>query len=1544
MDKQTLKLLLIEDNPDDELLILRELERGGFTVSHTRVETEKELKQALNPGGWDAVITDYNLPNFSGPEALEVFKRHQLDIPFIVVSGQVGEETAVDTMKAGAHDYIPKDNLARLIPAIKRELKDADNRRLKKRIEMDLKESEKRYRALWNKAPAAYHILDRHGIIKAVNQTELDMFGYSREEMVGRPIFEFVQPEQRADAQARFQRKLAGENLARSKERIYLTKGGKEVYVSIDDILEYDSNSRVSGVRSTMYDITQRVRAEKALKASQAALIQAQHIAQLGNWDWNIGKNTLAWSDETYRIFGLNPQRFTVTYEAFLNCIHPDDLKAVTAAINEALNKKSQLGVEYRIIQPGGSERIIRLKGELQIGAEGAAKRMFGTVQNITKEKAEERFRQARGDLLKLLSESFSRRQYLNAVLELVKEWSGCANAGIRILNENREVPYEVYYGFDRNFWQSEGCLNADSDQCACTRVITGNLEPQDKLAATTFGSFRSNNTLQFFKGLSDTERRRYRGTCLEYNYASLAVIPIKYGHKILGAIHMADNREGLATEKTVRFIEELSPLIGEAINKFEIQDELKRNYESQGVLSEILGVSLERISLTEALNKIILRLISVPWIALEAKAGVWLISDNPGGLVLTAERGLPVDLKKRCRHIKNGECLCGRAAATGQLQYAREIDAQHEIRHEGMEAHGHYCVPIIAENKVIGVMNFYVRAGHDYSKRKADFLRAAANIVAGMIERKKRDDELKLSKENYQMLVDNAGEAVITLDTNGKITFANQAFFDLSGYSRKELPDLNFLKLVKEDDYEKLMARFRDRRQDNRSSSTFEFDSVTKYGYTRRVNYTATPIIKENKIRGVQVIARDITETSLLQERIREAKDHYLQVIDTITDAICVVDKNYKILSFNRVFAHKVRMDINELKDQDYRKVILNYEQGLLDDFCCPNCNGRTCYLKNVFVQGEIIRREYKTTTKEGRVKYKNISFFPAKDKNNKTYQVVITYRDITERKQAEEEVRRLHEFNQRILDNVPVSIMTIDQDGIITSVNKFYHQFSNTAKPEGRNIFNIPFFEKEELAAGYRRLLKDGKILAKSNCVTVNARGEHKFLNIVALPLYRPSGRIEGAISMAIDNTAEVKSQEELKNLNLNLKAEVVTRKRAEEEIRRLSELNQKILDNSPTSIVLLDIQGRIIAANKMAKQLMEKPDKPLAGRKLVDTREISNNPRLLKFYDRLLAQGEPFYYENLPYSEDGNGNQRHLNVIAVPLYDIAGKQEGAISMALDNTDAIKAKEALEDLNRTLEKRVRERTSELFEVNQKLAEALDLKVRFIADASHELRTPLTVIQGNLDLAVREAEHEKTPVPELYSLVMDEVERMTRTLGDLSMLTNIDSGREQLNRENVDLKRLVNSVGQSLKVLAEDKKIALIYKKTAQKVNIMGDEAKLEKLLLNIARNAIKYTPPKGRVKISVDADEHCASLIVEDNGIGISEKDLPLIFERFFRSDKSRATEEGSGLGLAIAKWIVDAHGGRIDVRSREGAGSTFNIRLPYDYKKQKLAVSLF
>ena len=216
----------------------------------------------------------------------------------------------------------------------------------------------------------------------------------------------------------------------------------------------------------------------------------------------------------------------------------------------------------------------------------------------------------------------------------------------------------------------------------------------------------------------------------------------------------------------------------------------------------------------------------------------------------------------------------------------------------------------------------------------------------------------------------------------------------------------------------------------------------------------------------------------------------------------------------------------------------------------------------------------------------------------------------------------------------------------------------------------------------------------------------------------------------------------------------------------------------------------------------------------------------------------------------------------------------------------------------------------------------------RFIADVGHELRTPLTVIKGNVDLMRRMGCSDDESLGGIES----EVDRLTRLVGDLLLLAQAESGKIPLDRRIVELDTLLLEALHQMQVLARDRLNLRLGE--IDQVLVCGDQDRLKQVIVNLVGNAIQYTPEGGEVVVGLSKSSGQAKLTVNDTGPGIPAEDLPHVFERFYRGEKSRTRSrngKGFGLGLSIAYWIVRNHEGRIEVNSKEGQGTTFCVWLP-------------
>lgn len=246
---------------------------------------------------------------------------------------------------------------------------------------------------------------------------------------------------------------------------------------------------------------------------------------------------------------------------------------------------------------------------------------------------------------------------------------------------------------------------------------------------------------------------------------------------------------------------------------------------------------------------------------------------------------------------------------------------------------------------------------------------------------------------------------------------------------------------------------------------------------------------------------------------------------------------------------------------------------------------------------------------------------------------------------------------------------------------------------------------------------------------------------------------------------------------------------------------------------------------------------------------------------------------------------------------------------------------------LNRTPDDEVGRLIQAFNDTLERLEQLFNRQRRFLADVSHELRTPLTVIKGNVGLIRKVGEADE----ESLQGIEQEVDRLTRMVGDLLLLAQAESGRLPLALAPVELDTVLMEVFQQMRVLAGEK-IQLKITEIDQ-IQVVGDRDRLKQVLLNLVGNAVQYTPAGGTVSMALRQNGEQAQVVINDSGPGIAPADLPHIFERFYRGEKSRKRSQGTGfgLGLSIAYWIARAHGGTIEVTSQEGKGSTFCVWLP-------------
>jgi len=357
-------------------------------------------------------------------------------------------------------------------------------------------------------------------------------------------------------------------------------------------------------------------------------------------------------------------------------------------------------------------------------------------------------------------------------------------------------------------------------------------------------------------------------------------------------------------------------------------------------------------------------------------------------------------------------------------------------------------------------------------------------------------------------------------------------------------------------------------------------------------------------------------------------------------------------------------------------------------------------------------------------------------------------------------------------------------------------------------------------------------------------------------------------------------------------------------QEQMEQLSENENRlmsVIDNMISGIVMIGREDRIVLMNKAAEEILGIPASQAIG---VVYDKLKQPLPFEQLVNDCIYQGNHIRDEIILYYP----TERTIDIHLIPLKQESLSSSGLVIVLHDIT-------AIRKLER-------------------------MRSEFVANVSHELKTPVAAVKGFAETLLSGSVKEESTAKSFLQIIYDESERLNRLIGDILELSKIESKREPLHLAPIELNEFLSSIIEMMKPEAQKKEISLSLHAPSG-IYIEGDEDRLRQVFLNLLSNAIIYTPEHGKVKVDLETigeqgeheDEYDrVAISVTDTGIGIPKKDLPRIFERFYRVDKARSRSSGgTGLGLSIVKHLVELHGGTIHVESDLGYGSKFTVELP-------------
>jgi two-component system, OmpR family, phosphate regulon sensor histidine kinase PhoR len=1228
-------------------------------------------------------------------------------------------------------------------------------------------------------------------------------------------------------------------------------------------------------------DITDRKRAEDALRRSEANVREAQEIARVGRWELDRVANKLTWSEGIFAMFEVSPEDFGASYEAFMAMVHPDDRAAVDRAYRLHVENKKPYDIEHRLLMKDGRIKWVHEICRTEYDDAGNPIRSVGIVQDITDRK--------------LIDEANQRSaQRMRAIFE---------NAGVGMLEADTEDRFIAA--------NDRACeiLGYKRDELLGMTVheLTS---PEDRPRSDELNA-------QLHEGLFprfDADKRYVRsdGTPLWLHVTVSAVRDS--GGRYTGAIAtIEDISERKRTEESLQLrVGELAALnaLGQAVNA---SLAMKQTVTAalQGMLNAV-GSDLAFLFLREDERLILAEI-------------------------------LPPSARQRLGTIPEhrvGECMCGLAVREGRPLYSRDIFKDlrctwEECKRAGMKSFA--ALPLRSENQVVGVIGLASTTERDF-EGQAGFLETLAGQVSVAVanarlyeevqreltERKRAEDALRVSEEQIRHAVRVAGLGTFVHDHDtDKIRWSDE-IREMCGWGAQVEGTLSeWVDLIHPDDRDRIkeaIGQAHNPAGDGRYG--VEHRVLRKDGSLRWVSVRSQTFFQgeDPARRPFQTIGAmlDITERQQSEEAVRASEARYRGLVELSPDAI-FVNRNNRIELVNQAALELFGF---ASADQMLGKSPL--------DLFHPDCHEIVRDRIQTVLMGQSVPLiEEKVLRSDGTVRIAEVAASPFVDSQGIAIQVFL--RDITERKRAEAQLQQEQVFNEAFLNSMPGMLALYDRRGHLIRWNKQHEKMTGYSSDEIAKMHVLDWFGGREPDTSIIRqeteaVFAKGRTAAEANLVTKDGRLVPCLFTGVMVTV----GGEPYVLGMGIDISDRKRAEDALRLNADRIQTLLTLNQMTDASLKEITDFAMEAAVRLTSStlgyVAFVNEREDVLTMHSWSRAAMAECQ--IAQKPLVYPLETTG------LWGEALRQRKPIvtndYAADSPlkrgYPEGHVKIARHMNV---PIFSggkaviVAGV--GNKEREYDQTDVLQLTLLMDGLWRLVERKraeedLRRTAADLRRSNQDLEQ-------FAYVASHDLQEPLRMVTAYMDLleSTYKGRLDKD-ADQFIAFAVEGAHRMQQLINDLLTYSRVTARWKEPRR--VEVQAAFDRAVADLRGMIAETGTEIAHDPLPE---VQGDETQLAQLLMNLFSNAIKFRgdqPPRIRLGASREAGQWVFS--VRDNGIGMEPRDFDRIFQVFQRLH-TRQKYAGSGIGLAICKRIVDRHGGRIWVESEPGRGSTFYFTIP-------------
>jgi PAS domain S-box-containing protein len=1410
-----------------------------------------------------------------------------------------------------------------------------------KKIQEELTLSEERFRQIAEHSQTLLWEVDVNGLYTFVSPVSKTVWGYEPDKLVGKKHFYDLHPienreEFKESALQAFAQKAAFQGLINP----IVTQSQKLVWVSTNGTPITDSQNNLIGYRGADNDITEKKLAEEALKESEEALNFAQRIANMGSWSLDLTTNKLTWSKNYYHLLGLHPDSEGITNDHFIKMVHPDDTHKLDEKLQEIHQTKESTSLDFRLIMPDGQIKWIQ-NNIVPVYEGDNLVSLNGVNIDITEKKLTE-------EALRINETALNQAQEISKM----SSWE------LNLITEKLT--------WSKNYYQMMGIPFGTEMK---TEFFLERVHPDDRRLVDKY----FNKLKQTKKPVTYDIRLLLKND--EYKWIQNNIIPVLEDNQLVGlkGVNIDITDKKLDEEKIKQQNERLAAIINALPDIIFVSDREGRYLECYNASSETLLYDEHKLigsKVTDVFDEKTANLhISKINECIEQKQLItYEYSSSNNGLIQYFEaRLVPLGDDKVLRFVRDFSDKKQKENELIKLSQAVEqspvsivitdLDAnvvyvnpsfettsgyssaevlgkntnllksgktdQHvyqdlwETIVQGKEWKGEWInkkkneefyweeISITPIHNSSGEVTNYLAIKQDISQRKhaeqeilelnsslenriekrtSELADTNLNLTKEIEFRKLTEQALAESEKSYRTVVENVNEVIFQTDPEGLWIFLNKSWEAVTGFSVNESLGQLFVNYVHPDDRARNWELFEPLIKREKDYCRHQLRYLTKGGGFRWIEVFARLGLNENdEITGTYGTLMDITDRKMAEELINQTRQNYETFFNTIDDFLWVLDEHGNIIHTNETVKKRLEYTENELLNQS---VLIAHPIERREE--AGRIVGEMMAGTTEFCPVPLITKSGKQIPVETRVKSGFWNGVPV---------IFGVSKDISQIKISEEKFASAFHSNSAIM-----TITRFDNDQFVDVNNAFINLLGYSREEiMGKTLTSLGIVEEIAEGKKIQSLIENGIPVHE---VEINAYSKSNELFIFLLSAEEIYVGLERCI--------------------LSIAVNITERKRAQEQLQWNKSLLEMMSNSSPLGFLVVDNRtDEILYFNKRFCQIwgIENIENQMLNGDLKNNDIIPYCLPVLLDIPAFAESCKPLQDENnrtvvsdeIPFSEN-----RTIHRYTTQIRGLDDQYFGRFYIFEDITEEKQSK------------------LELMNAKNEAERANLAKSEFLSRMSHELRTPMNSILGFAQLL--EMGELNSRQSKGVNHIMKSGKHLLDLINEVLDISRIEAGRLSLSLEPVQLSGVIPEMIDIVKPQIIERQIRIeVAKSESNQMFVRSDRQRLKQILLNLLNNAIKYNQESGSIWIKTElrpVNELGVAMIrisITDSGLGISEEDLPKLFNPFERIGAERSATEGTGLGLSVVKKLIEAMSGKLGVESIPGIGSTFWIELP-------------